>query len=116
MEDYVATDTYPLSKCLADVAACDIYVGVIGWHYGYIPDKDNPQKKSITELEYRQADKSNLPCLVFLSEKDAPWPAIYKDSVTGEGEQGKLITNFRAELEKEYLVTDIEQAVLNSLN
>ena len=28
MEDYVATDQRPLAKCLADVAACDVYVGV----------------------------------------------------------------------------------------
>jgi len=53
MEDYVATDAYPLHKCLADVVACDIYVGLVGWRYGYIPEQDNPERKSITELEYR---------------------------------------------------------------
>ena len=26
MEDYVAADQRPLDKCLADVAACDVYV------------------------------------------------------------------------------------------
>lgn len=105
MEDYVATDASPLHKCLEDVAGCDVYIGVIGWHYGYIPNKDNPQHRSITELEYRRADESNLPCLIFLSDKDAPGPDIYRDSVTGEGEQGKLVMNFRAELEKEHLVS-----------
>ena len=30
MEDYVATDAYPLHKCLADVAASDVYVGLLG--------------------------------------------------------------------------------------
>lgn len=105
MEDYVAMDTYPLRKCLEDIAASDIYVGVIGWHYGYIPGKYNPEQKSITELEYRHADQSNLPCLIFLSDKESPWPDSYKDSITGDGEQGTLIANFRAELEKEYLVS-----------
>jgi hypothetical protein len=33
MEDYVATDAYPLHKCLADVASSDAYVGLIGWRY-----------------------------------------------------------------------------------
>ena len=46
MEDYVATDAYPLHKCLADVAGSDLYVGLVGWRYGYVPDQDNPERKS----------------------------------------------------------------------
>ena len=105
MEDYVAADAYPLHKCLADVAASDIYIGLIGWHYGYIPDQDNPEQKSITELEYRQAEKCDLPCLLFLADKNAGWPDQYKDIATGAGNHGKYITHFRAELEKEHLVS-----------
>lgn len=56
----VVTDNRPLHKCLADVAASDIYVGLIGWRYGYQPDQDNPEHRSITELEYRQAGASGL--------------------------------------------------------
>ncbi|HAT44311.1 MAG TPA: hypothetical protein DCS90_04335 [Ktedonobacter sp.] len=56
MEDYVATDQRPLDRCLADVAACDLYIGIFAWRYGYIPPKDNPEQKSITELEYRSVD------------------------------------------------------------
>ena len=37
MEDYVATDKRPLEKCLQDVAACDLYVGLFAWRYGYVP-------------------------------------------------------------------------------
>ncbi|HAC64855.1 MAG TPA: hypothetical protein DCF68_15320, partial [Cyanothece sp. UBA12306] len=34
MEDYVATGKYPpLEKCMADVAACDWYVGLFAWRY-----------------------------------------------------------------------------------
>ena len=33
MEHYVATDQRPVDKCLADVAACDIYVGILAWRY-----------------------------------------------------------------------------------
>jgi hypothetical protein len=35
MEDYVATDKRPLKKCLADVAACEVYVGIFARRYGY---------------------------------------------------------------------------------
>ncbi|MFO1430841.1 MAG: DUF4062 domain-containing protein [Candidatus Competibacteraceae bacterium] len=105
MEDYVATDAYPLYKCLADVAACDLYIGLVGWRYGYIPDKDNPENKSITELEYRQAGAAKLPRLMFLVDKSAPWPDAFKDEVTGEGEGGKRIAALRAEIEREKLVS-----------
>ncbi len=37
MEDYVATDQRPTEKCLADVAASDLYIGIFAWRYGYIP-------------------------------------------------------------------------------
>lgn len=105
MEDYVATDAYPLHKCLADVAGCDIYVGLVGWRYGYIPDRDNPARQSITELEYRQAGQSGLSRLLFLADKDAPWPDEFRDANTGDGEGGRRIAAFRAELENAKLVS-----------
>ena len=56
MENYVAADERPLKKCLKDVEKCDVYVGIFASRYGYVPAKDNPNRKSITELEYRQAN------------------------------------------------------------
>ena len=58
MEDYVATDQRPVDKCLADVAACDIYVGILAWRYGYVPADDNREGRSITERNW-------LPGLTF---------------------------------------------------
>ena len=105
MEDYVATDAYPLHKCLADVAGCNLYVGLVGWRYGYVPEQDNPARKSITELEYQQAGESALPRLLFLADRDAPWPDEFRDSSTGDGEGGRQIAAFRAELEQAKLVS-----------
>jgi hypothetical protein len=34
MEDYVARDERPVERCLADVEAADLYVGVFGFRYG----------------------------------------------------------------------------------
>jgi hypothetical protein len=107
MEDYVATGQYPLHKCLADVASSDVFVGLIGWRYGYVPERDNPGKKSITELEYRTACglKLPIPRLMFLAHKDAIWPDPLKDSVTGEANAGRRIAALRAEIEADMLVS-----------
>jgi hypothetical protein len=102
MEDYVAKDQRPLDKCLEDVKGCDIYVGILGWRYGFIPDQDNPEQKSITELEYRQAEASGTPQLMFLVEEDAPWPNEHKDSETGNGSSGQRISEFRAEIQNDW--------------
>jgi hypothetical protein len=105
MEDYVASDKRPLARCLEDVARSDAYVGIFAHRYGYIPEKDNPDSLSISELEYRQALKSGKPALIFLLSEDAPWIPKYMDTTTGEGSAGKRITALRAELSKEKLAS-----------
>src|SRR5687768_8666858 len=79
MEDYVATDKRPLEQCLADVRSADIYVGILAWRYGYVPKTDNPRKKSITELEMREAERVDKPRLIFLLKDDAPWRPTMSD-------------------------------------
>ena len=101
MEDYVATDERPLDKCLADVAGCDAYVGIIAWRYGYIPPINNPEGKSITELEYRRAIEGRKPCFLFLADDNAPWPRSQIE--TGDG--AKSIDAFRATLKRNHVVS-----------
>jgi len=71
MEYYGATDERPLDRCLKDVEACDLYVGIFAWRYGSIP---KGYKQSVTELEYRQAVAKDKDRLLFLLAEDAPWP------------------------------------------
>ena len=98
MEDFIATDQRPLQQCLADVAACDVYIGIIAWRYGYVPEKDNPEGRSVTELEYRQAVRLGKPCLIFLLDEQALWPSMYFDRISGKVEK------LRTELKRERLV------------
>jgi hypothetical protein len=79
MEYYVAGAERPVEKCLADVADCDLYVGLFAWRYGYVPAADNPGGLSITEMEYRRAREKDKPCLIFLLSEDAPWPRTRMD-------------------------------------
>lgn len=76
MERYPAFDERPADKCLADVAACDIYVVLVALRYGYVPADDNPEGKSITEMEYDKAVEAKRPKLAFMLdiEGDFGWP------------------------------------------
>jgi hypothetical protein len=65
MEKYPAFDERPKDKCLEDVAACDYYVLILAHRYGSVPKADNPDKRSITHLEYEKANTAGKPCFVF---------------------------------------------------
>ena len=86
MEDYVAADERPLDKCLRDVRDSDVYIGLFAWRYGYVPRAGNPQRRSVTELEYLEAKKHKKPCLIFLTDNRAPWPPDQMDSTTGDND------------------------------
>lgn len=106
MEDYAAEGMCPLHRCLADVSACDAYVGIIAWRYGHIAaDAGVPQPvlptgtclgvTSITEFEYRQAVTAQKPVLMFLLDPEADWPSSQFDAISGEGGQGKEVSRLR---------------------
>lgn len=92
MEYYVAGDERPAERCLADVSECDLYVGLFAWRYGYVPEHDNPDGLSITEMEYRRAVALGKHCLIFLLSEDAPWPrkSMDKDATQIERLRGEL--------------------------
>jgi uncharacterized protein DUF4062/iSTAND domain-containing protein len=86
MEDYAASDERPLVKCLADVEKCDFYIGIFARRYGFIPPNrngDNPERKSITELEYRHAVKTGKKCFIFLVDGKSRWSLEHIED--GEG-------------------------------
>jgi hypothetical protein len=98
MEDYTASDERPLEKCLADVAESDIYIGIFALRYGFVPEHDNPEKLSITELELREAQRLRKPCLIFLLDEGVAWPPLDTDAYSGEGDRGEKIKALRARL------------------
>jgi hypothetical protein len=94
MEDYVAADQRPADKCLRDVATCDLYIGIFAWRYGYVPPQDNPEARSITELEFREARSCAIHCLLFLLDEEAEWPPSHIES----GEGNRRMHSLRDEL------------------
>ena len=68
MEHYGAEPRPALEKCLRDVERSDVYVGMFGRRYGWVPPGST---QSITEQEYRQAVRSEKDTLVFLLDEEA---------------------------------------------
>lgn len=92
MERYPAFDERPADKCLADVAACDIYVVLVALRYGYVPKDDNPEGKSITEMEYDKALEIGRPKLAFMLDVDDEnfgWPPKRCDKDWQDADPGR---------------------------
>ena len=87
------------------MAACDLYVGIFAHRYGYVPEHDNPDRRSITELEYRHAQAHGIPRLLFLLDPATLWAPAWMDAHTGDGDQGGRIRALREELGHERLLS-----------
>ena len=69
----------------------DEYVGAIGYRYGNVLDSPkNPDRLSVTDLEYNEARKLKLPICMFVMSADhrVPRSAVSQDS---GGQQARLL-------------------------
>ena len=125
MEDYVADSAIPLEKVLEDVSACDAYVGIFAWRYGYVPGAPTPEdpaplvppgvvlpmvdnaiygQVSITEWEFLQATTdTNRPILAFLLEEGVPWPPHLIDGFEPDTVKDRIL-DLRRRLQLQRLV------------
>ncbi len=102
MEHYGARPGRPLAECLEDVASCDVYVGILAWRYGYVPE-DQPARADgtrlgFTHLEYEHAGACGVRRLVFVADEDAPWPPSQMDDDLA------AIRTFRRQAQTEVIV------------
>lgn len=92
VESYEADEQSVRNSCLDDVASCELYVGIVGLRYGFIPPDED---KSITELEFEAA--KGLKRLVFLKSEDEIL-AKMTDAHTAEHGGANKIREFRDRL------------------
>lgn len=80
--DYDALEHWPavsadgVEESLRHVDEADIYLGIFGQRYGYVPDgQPKGQEISITEMEYRRAKARtpSIPRLIFLADVGHNW-------------------------------------------
>lgn len=67
-----------LPSCLADIERCDLFVLILGHHYGYRPPEGNPDNLAITHLEFRHAGERNIPRIVL---KCSSIPAVERADI-----------------------------------
>jgi formylglycine-generating enzyme required for sulfatase activity len=91
VESYIADERSVRESCEADVAGCDLYIGIFGLRYGSI---EPGKQQSITQLEYRAALAHNRHTLLFVKDKNSIL-ADFHDAVSGENPR-ELIESFRA--------------------
>ena len=66
VDSYLPDSDTVRDSCLDDIAACDLYVLILGHRYGFQPPEDNPEGLSITHLEFRRAGLSGIPRIALL--------------------------------------------------
>lgn len=103
MEQYAAEGSRPVERCKRDVELSDAYVLILGWRYGYTPTHDNPEERSITEIEFRHAVDRGKAVLAFLLDPETPWPPSLMDSASADTTAAERIGRLRSEVASEYL-------------
>jgi hypothetical protein len=98
MEHLPASDANAIRVSMQLVDEADLYVGVIGFRYGYVP---RGRKISITEMEYERAGQRKIPRLMFLMSPDHPLCAA--DVETGPG--ADQLHAFRERIRKERVIS-----------
>ena len=79
MEIFGSQPNSSLDVSKKEIDTCDYLIGIYAWRYGHFIENES---KSITEIEFDYAKSKSIKCLVYLVDKEYPWPETYRD--TGE--------------------------------
>lgn len=117
MEHLPAEHADALAASLRMVDDCDIYLGIIAFRYGYIP---NGYDLSITEMEYRRAAERGIPCLIFMMADSHA--AITQDQKVESDLAAQQLAAFKDHLQQTYIVKfftspeDLRAHAINALS
>jgi hypothetical protein len=105
MEQYVAEGSKPVERCKEDVRIADVYVIIVAWRFGYVPDPKvlPPNPRSITEIELVEAEAKGKPVLAFLLDPETPWSTNRIDAMRSDTKAGEDVIRLRTKLGTNYL-------------
>ncbi len=75
----------------------EVYVGIIAWRYGTIPPGET---RSVTHLEYLEAQRRGLPCYLFLADPATEADETLFPAAVRDPEHAAQLLAFRAELQQ----------------
>jgi tetratricopeptide (TPR) repeat protein len=84
-EDFGAQPHPPVALCQAQVLECELFIGLIGMRRGWEPP-DNPDKRSITEMEYDWAKDIALR-FMYVTPKNFPVPGDLRETAAAHRRQ-----------------------------
>ncbi len=99
MEQFGSKPGSPVEECLQVVRSCKVYIGVFGMRYGTVPDG---QERSMTHLEYDEAQRVGLPALIYIIDEENQ-PILPKHVETGPG--AAKLASLKEELKKRHVVS-----------
>jgi hypothetical protein len=97
VHSYLPSSETVRDSVLDDVDGCDLYVLILGYRYGFVPEDGNPEGLSITHMEFRRAGQSGIPRIALLR------PSGLRVGLSGvkDAQQAARMAAFRAEVTRE---------------
>ncbi|MCG8408625.1 MAG: DUF4062 domain-containing protein [Phycisphaerales bacterium] len=99
MEYFGSKPGSPKEECLRVVRTCKVYIGIFAMRYGSIDDETG---KSMTHLEFEEAERLGLPSLIYLVDESRQ-PVLPKFVETGE--KAEKLRKLKEELKKRFTVS-----------
>lgn len=98
MEQFGSKPGSPVEECVKVVQSCQLYIGIFGMRYGSVPEGYD---KSMTHIEYDEAQRLGLPSLIYILNENQPIPP--KDVETGIG--AEKLEALKDQLKKRHTVS-----------
>jgi hypothetical protein len=98
MEYWGANPKEPIESCLNKVRKSNIFIGIIAHLYGNIVEKTG---KSFTQMEYEEALRLNLPCLIYFKNEDVE---VLPSFVERNPDSIKKLDEFKRTLSKKHTI------------
>lgn len=99
MEHFGSKPGRPADECLRVVGSCRAYVGIFAMRYGSIPDGYD---RSMTHLEYEEAQRLELPSLIYLLDEENQ-PILPRNVETGLG--AEKLRELKEQLKRRHVVS-----------
>jgi hypothetical protein len=100
LEEMIPSGISPLDECRRLITEADTVVILVAHRYGYVPEG---QKKSLTEIEFREARALNKPLFVFMLDDNTSWPIDQIEGYTNT-EVAERLSAFKKELRETCVV------------